>query len=72
MSSEELGLSNYASWEVSEIVGICKARGFVLPTVYEGIYNPLDRMVEDELFSCLRLLTDFLAIHPSSTKKASC
>lgn len=36
------------SWEVAEIVGICKRRGFVLPTVYEGRYNLLDRVVEDE------------------------
>lgn len=53
-SSEELGLSNYKSWEVAEIVGICKRRGFVLPTVYEGVYNLLDRLPEDELFGCLR------------------
>lgn len=46
--SEELGLSNYASWEVAEIVGICERRGFVKPTVYQGIYNILDRKVEDE------------------------
>lgn len=46
--SEEFGLSNYMSWEVAEIVGICKRRGFVLPTVYEGRYNLIDRVVEDE------------------------
>lgn len=39
---------------MAEIVGICKRRGFVTPTVYEGIYNLLDRLVEDELFPCLR------------------
>lgn len=42
------------SWEVAEIVGICERRGFVKPTVYEGIYNLLDRTPEGELFPCLR------------------
>lgn len=52
--SEEFGLSNFASWEVAEIVGICRRRGFVMPTVYQGPYNIIDRCVENELFPCLR------------------
>lgn len=51
---EEFGLSNYMAWEVAEIVGICAARGFVRPTVYQGVYNLLDRLSEAELFPCLR------------------
>ncbi|XP_044524638.1 aflatoxin B1 aldehyde reductase member 2-like [Gracilinanus agilis] len=31
----ELGLSNYASWEVAEICTLCKSKGWVLPTVYQ-------------------------------------
>jgi len=50
---EEFGLSNYTAWEVAEIVGICKRRGFVLPTVYQGVYNVLQRSNEPELFPCL-------------------
>lgn len=42
------------AWEVAEIVGICKLRGYVLPTLYEGAYNVIDRLAEDELFPCLR------------------
>ena len=42
------------SWEVAEIVGICERRGFRKPTVYQGIYNLLDRTAEGELFPCLR------------------
>ncbi|KAF7796531.1 hypothetical protein EIP86_007711 [Pleurotus ostreatoroseus] len=51
---EELGLSNYVAWEVAEIVGICKRRGFVVPTVYQGVYNAMYRVSEAELFPCLR------------------
>ncbi|EEB93956.1 hypothetical protein MPER_07319, partial [Moniliophthora perniciosa FA553] len=32
---EIFGLSNYASWEVAEIVGICRARGWVPPKIYQ-------------------------------------
>ncbi|KAI0307432.1 aflatoxin B1-aldehyde reductase [Multifurca ochricompacta] len=51
---ESFGLSNYLSWEVSEIVTICRLKGYVAPTVYQGIYNFIDRVNEAELFPCLR------------------
>ncbi|XP_017560316.1 aflatoxin B1 aldehyde reductase member 3-like [Pygocentrus nattereri] len=50
----ELGLSNYASWEVAEIYSICKHNNWVLPTVYQRMYNATTRQVETELFPCLR------------------
>ncbi|KAF9476588.1 Aldo/keto reductase [Pholiota conissans] len=51
---KRFGISNYMAWEVAEIVGICKANGYVLPTVYQGIYNGIHRTVEPELLPCLR------------------
>lgn len=48
------GLSNYMSWEVAQICGICEKNGWVKPTVYQGLYNVLHRAVEPELFPCLR------------------
>ena len=48
------GLSNYAAWQVAEIVEICRAEGWMLPGVYQGMYNALTRDVEAELFPCLR------------------
>nr|XP_045005021.1 aflatoxin B1 aldehyde reductase member 3 [Jaculus jaculus] len=50
----ELGLSNYASWEVAAICTLCKKNGWILPTVYQGLYNATSRQVEKELFPCLR------------------
>ena len=37
----ELGLSNYASWEVAEICTLCKKNGWIVPTVYQvrGIWR---------------------------------
>ncbi|MCP4336072.1 MAG: aldo/keto reductase, partial [Gammaproteobacteria bacterium] len=48
------GLSNYASWQVAEVVETCRRNGWMEPTVYQGMYNALTRDVERELFPCLR------------------
>lgn len=34
-----LGLSNFTAFEVAEIVIMCKERGWVRPTIYQGMYN---------------------------------
>lgn len=49
----ELGLSNYPAWMVSDVWHICDRHGWVKPTVYEGVYNPLTRKAETELNDCL-------------------
>lgn len=38
-----LGLSNYTSFEVAEIVIMCNERGWVRPTIYQGMYNAISR-----------------------------
>nr|XP_020020978.1 aflatoxin B1 aldehyde reductase member 3-like [Castor canadensis] len=50
----ELGLSNYAAWQVAEICTLAKKNGWIMPTVYQGMYNGISRKVETELFPCLR------------------
>ncbi|XP_062046516.1 aflatoxin B1 aldehyde reductase member 3-like [Lepus europaeus] len=50
----ELGVSNYSSWQVAEICTLCRSRGWIQPTVYQGMYNATTRQVEKELFPCLR------------------
>ena len=51
---KRFGISNYMSWEVAEIVYICRQNGYIQPTAYQGIYNAIHRNVEPELFPCLR------------------
>ncbi|EDO41340.1 predicted protein [Nematostella vectensis] len=51
---KEFGLSNYAAWEVAEIYYLCKANNYILPTLYQGMYNAVTREVEKELLPCLR------------------
>ncbi|VFV28761.1 aflatoxin b1 aldehyde reductase [Lynx pardinus] len=50
----ELGLSNYAAWEVAEICTLCKSSGWILPTVYQDMYKATAQQVEMELLPCLR------------------
>ena len=49
----ELGLSNFPAWMVANVWHICDRNGWVKPTVFEGIYNPLTRKAETELNACL-------------------
>ncbi|KAF8892596.1 Aldo/keto reductase [Infundibulicybe gibba] len=51
---KRFGISNFMSWEVAEMVGICRANGYIQPTVYQGLYNAIHRGVEPELFPCLK------------------
>ena len=50
---KELGLSNFPAWMVADVWHICDKHGWVKPTVYEGIYNPLTRKAEVELNACI-------------------
>jgi len=61
----EFGLSNFAAWQVMDIWHLCKQHDWVLPTVYQGMYNAITRDVESELFPCLRQLgIRFYAYNP--------
>ncbi|KZP14581.1 Aldo/keto reductase [Athelia psychrophila] len=51
---EEFGLSNFFSWEVAEFVCIARHNGWIQPTVYQGRYNAIERIVETELMPCLK------------------
>ncbi|CAG8930402.1 unnamed protein product [Penicillium salamii] len=51
---KQLGLSNYAAWEVAELWNIANQRGWVKPTIYQAMYNCLTRAIEEELVPCCR------------------
>lgn len=53
---KRFGICSYAAKEVEEMHTLCKAKGYVLPSVYQGNYNPLARRPETELFPTLRRL----------------
>ena len=49
----QLGLSNFPAWMVAESYHVCKSHNWLLPRVYEGVYNPLSRHAERELNKAL-------------------
>ncbi|KAJ7063258.1 Aldo/keto reductase [Mycena amicta] len=51
---EIFGLSNFASWEVAEVVSICKAKNWIQPKIYQAMYNAITRAMEAELVPCCR------------------
>jgi aflatoxin B1 aldehyde reductase len=51
---DAFGLSNFPAWQVVEICQFCQHKGYVLPTVYQGVYNALNRTAEYELVPVLR------------------
>ena len=40
----QLGLSNFTAFEVAEVVILCKERGWVRPTIYQGMYNAISML----------------------------
>ncbi|KAH8702551.1 NADP-dependent oxidoreductase domain-containing protein [Talaromyces proteolyticus] len=62
---KKLGLSNYSAYEVAEIVMICSARGWVRPTIYQGVYNAIARNLETEVIpACHRYGLDVVIYNP--------
>lgn len=49
-----IGMSNYHASEVQRAFDLCEEYNLAKPTVYQGLYNPLNRCVEDELLPVLR------------------
>jgi aflatoxin B1 aldehyde reductase len=49
-----VGLSNYHASEVERAFALCATHGWTAPKVYQGLYNPLNRAVEEELLPLLR------------------
>ncbi|KAH8885991.1 aflatoxin B1 aldehyde reductase member 2 [Thozetella sp. PMI_491] len=62
---KQLGLSNYLSFEVAEIVMTCKYNGWVRPTIYQGVYNCIQRAIDPELIpACHRYGLDVVVYSP--------
>lgn len=62
---KELGLSNFPAWMVVDIWHKCNQRGWLKPSVYQGMYNSVCRNVEDELIPAIRKLgMRFYAFNP--------
>ena len=62
---KRIGLSNYHAEEVQRCFDLCRSHNLTPPTVYQGIYSPLNRLIERELLPVLRENNcDFVAYNP--------
>lgn len=60
-----LGLSNYHVSEVSRVFDLCEEHNLTKPSVYQGLYNPLNRAIEKELLPLLKANDcSFVAYNP--------
>jgi aflatoxin B1 aldehyde reductase len=50
----ELGLSNYSAVETQRCLDMCAANGWTAPTIYQGVFNAVNRGIEDKLLPVLR------------------
>lgn len=48
------GLSNFLASEVDDVVRICREKGYILPTVYQGNYSAVARHAETQTLPTLR------------------
>lgn len=60
-----VGMSNYHASEMERAFQICAENNLTPPTVYQGLYNPLNRAVEQELLPVLKKnKCSFVAYNP--------
>lgn len=49
-----VGMSNYHVSEMKRAFTLCKEHSLTKPTIYQGLYNPLNRLVEKDLIPLLK------------------
>ena len=60
-----IGMSNYHASEMERAFQLCDAHSLTRPSVYQGLYNPLNRAVESELLPILKKnKCSFVAYNP--------
>ncbi|KAL2849937.1 NADP-dependent oxidoreductase domain-containing protein [Aspergillus pseudoustus] len=62
---KQLGISNFTAYELAEVVMLCKANGWVQPTIFQCMYNAITRSIEPELVAaCRRYGLDMVVYNP--------
>lgn len=44
-----IGVSNYAAWQIADILAVCDKRGYPAPVITQNVYNAITRGIESEL-----------------------
>uniref|UniRef100_A0A7S4WDG4 NADP-dependent oxidoreductase domain-containing protein n=1 Tax=Ditylum brightwellii TaxID=49249 RepID=A0A7S4WDG4_9STRA len=51
---QKIGMSNYHASEMERAFALCEKHDLTKPCVFQGLYNPLNRMIEKELLPVLK------------------
>ena len=58
--------------ETERLVEICTANGYAKPVVYQGLFNPINRRAQEELFPTLKKHgIRFVALFAAAASKAA-
>jgi aryl-alcohol dehydrogenase-like predicted oxidoreductase len=49
-----IGISNYAAWQIADMLAICEKHGYIAPIMTQNVYNLITRGVERELIPFLK------------------
>lgn len=49
-----VGISNYAAWQIADIMALCEKRGYAAPILTQNVYNLITRGVEAELIPFMK------------------
>lgn len=44
-----IGVSNFAAWQIADMLALCDKRGYIAPVISQNVYNLITRGVETEL-----------------------
>ncbi|MDW7656541.1 MAG: aldo/keto reductase [Bacillota bacterium] len=48
-----VGVSNFAAWQIADILAACDKHSYVAPVITQNVYNLLTRSIETELIPCI-------------------
>ena len=49
-----VGISNYAAWQIADILALCERRNYAPPLITQNVYNLITRGVEAELIPFIK------------------
>ena len=58
-----IGVSNFAAWQIADILAVCDKRGWAAPVITQNVYNALTRGIESELIPFLKAHDLGLAVY---------
>ncbi len=58
-----IGVSNFAAWQISDMLSICDKRNYISPSITQNVYNPITRGIETELVPFLKAHNMGMAIY---------